>query len=112
MADFTYIPDFVVTQTQEFKTLVSKFENGAEQRRGKWAAPIHAFKLQFKNRMQSEMEGIRAFFSNKQGALIPFSWENPIDLIEYTVRFKEDSLTIDLIAYQIYNIALEFVEVK
>ena len=111
MADFTYTPDFVVVENKEYRTLVSKFENGAEQRRGKWNSPLHSFKLQFKNRPHAEMENIKTFFSNKEGALTPFTWENPIDSIEYTVRFKEDSLIVELIAYQLYNIALEFIEV-
>lgn len=112
MADFTYVPDYVVTETKEYKTVVSKFENGTEQRRAKWKDPIRMFKLQFKNRTQAEMEGIKTFFSGKEGALTPFSWENPIDSVEYTVRFKEDSLSVELVSYQIYNIAFDFVEVK
>ena len=112
MPDFTYVPDFIVTETKGYKTLVSTFENGVEQRRKKWSAPLRSFKLQFKNRPHDEMEALKTFFSSKEGMFTPFTWENPLDSQEYIVRFKEDSLTVDLIAYQIYNITFEFVEVK
>jgi uncharacterized protein (TIGR02217 family) len=112
MPDFIYNPDFVISETKEYKTLVSTFENGAEQRRKKWNSPLRSFKLQFRNRSQSEMENVKAFFSSKEGAFASFTWENPLDSQEYTVRFKEDSLAVDLIAYQMYNFNLEFIEVK
>ncbi len=112
MADFTNIPDFVVSETKGYKTLVSTFENGAEQRRRKWHSPVHSFKLQFRNRTRDEMESIKAFFVSKEGMFSVFSWENPIDAQEYVVRFKEDSLLVELIAYNIYDIRVEFVEVK
>ena len=112
MADFTYLPDFVLVENKEYKTLISKFENGTEQRRGKWSSPLHTFNLQFKNRTQAEMEDLKAFFSDKEGMLDAFTWENPIDSTEYTVRFKEDGFTAELVAYQIYNVVLKFIQVK
>lgn len=112
MADFNYTCDKVVVETIVHSTLISSFENGYEQRRNKWANPLREFKLKFENRTQAEMEDIRDFFLSKLGAYSSFTWENPNDGEEYTVRFEKDSLEITAIAYQIFSIEVRFVEVR
>jgi len=112
MADFTYSVDRVVTEEVIFNTLISEFENGYEQRRAKWSSPLRRFKLIARNRTQTEMENIRDFFLNKKGAYSSFTWENPNDSTEYTVRFEKDSLEIKRVAYQIYDISFNFMEVR
>lgn len=111
MSDFTEAPDNVIDEEPIFSTLVSEFENGYEQRRAKWASPKRKWVLEFKNRIQSEMETIRNFFITKKGEYSSFTWTNPIDSTEYTVRFDEDSLLIQRKAFEIYDITLKFVEV-
>ena len=44
MSDFNFKPDFVIEETVEYKTLISEFENGAEQRRRKWENPIRKWR--------------------------------------------------------------------
>lgn len=112
MSDFTYLPDFLIDEAVEYKTLVSEFENGAEQRRRKWANPLSKWTLRFNNRTLSEMEEVRDFFKNKFGALMSFTWTNPNDSAEYTVRFAEDSFKFSRKAYGVYDFEFDFVEVK
>jgi phage-related protein len=112
MSDFNYTPDFTVDETVQYKTLVSEFENGAEQRRRKWANPLRKWTLRFRHRHLSEMNDIRNFFMGKCGAFGAFTWTNPNDSTEYTVRFAEDSFRFTLKAYRIYDFELDFVEVK
>lgn len=112
MSDFNYNPDFVVDETVQYKTLISEFENGVEQRRRKWANPLRKWTLRFQQRTKTEMENIRDFFMGKYGALTSFTWTNPNDSVEYTVRFVEDSFKFSLKAYQIYDFEFDFIEVK
>lgn len=112
MSDFNYTPDFTVDEAVQYKTLVSEFENGVEQRRRKWANPLRKWTLRFGHRTLSEMNDIRNFFMGKYGSLTSFTWTNPNDSVEYTVRFVEDSFKFVLRAYQIYDFELDFIEVK
>jgi len=112
MSDFNYSADRVVEEEITYKTLITEFENGYEQRRKKWDSPLRQFKLQFKTRTQSELEDIRDFFTGKYGAYTSFTWTNPNDSEEYTVRFKEDSFGFRRVAYQIYDCEVIFIEVR
>jgi len=112
MSDFSWLPDFLIDEAVEYKTLVSEFENGAEQRRRKWQNPLSKWTLRFNNRTLSEMQAVRNFFKSKFGALMSFTWTNPNDAVEYTVRFVEDSFQFSRKAYGVYDFEFEFIEVK
>jgi len=112
MSDFNMLPDFVFEETQEYKTLVSEFENGVEQRRRKWANPVGKWTLRFKNRIKVDMETVRDFFKSKYGSFMTFTWTNPNDSLEYNVRFVEDSFKSSIKAYGVYDFEFEFIEVK
>ena len=112
MADFTTIPDFVFEELPRFKTLISTFENGYEQRRNKWSSDIREFHLVFKNRTDTEFETVRDFIIAKLGSYTSFTFENPNDTTEYTVRFKEDSLTFVRHSGEIYDFEFDLVEVR
>jgi phage-related protein len=68
--------------------------------------------LRFQHRTKTEMESVRDFFMGKYGALTSFTWTNPNDSVEYTVRFVEDSFKFVLKAYQVYDFEFDFIEVK
>ena len=111
MSDFNFRPDYTVEETVSFKTLVSEFENGAEQRRRKWDTPQRKWSLKFYSRRTAETNEIKSFFLSKSGAFLSFTWTNPNDSLEYRVRFSEDSFKHILKDYQIYDIECEFLEV-
>jgi len=112
MSEFTFVPDFTVDESVAFKTIVSEFENGAEQRRRKWATPQRRWSLRFKSKTQAELNAVKSFFLAKYGALIAFTWTNPNDGVEYTVRFVDDSFKFTLKDYQIYDFEFDLIEVK
>lgn len=111
MSDFTYSVDSVIEEDIGYATRVSSFENGVEQRRSVRSSSIRKFSLNFQNRTQAEMEQIRDFFIAKLGQLTSFTWTNPNDSVEYTVRFSEDSFKHTRDAYDIYNFQCQFVQV-
>lgn len=111
MSDFNWLPDFVFEETLEYKTLISEFENGSEQRRRKWSRPHKKWQLRFSNKTKQEMEAVRSFYANRYGAFLPFVWENPNDGVSYTVRFGSDSFKFGLKAFEVYDFEIEFLEV-
>lgn len=112
MSEFSYLPDSVIDEAVEYKTLISEFENGAEQRRRKRLNPLAKWTLRFSNRTHPEMTEVRDFFKSKFGAFMAFTWTNPNDSVEYTVRFIEDSFQFSRKAYGVYDFECEFIEVK
>lgn len=112
MSDFSYTPDFVVEGKINYKTQVTQFESGTEQRRKKWANPKRQWTLHYKNRTSTEMSNVRTFFAGKYGAYSSFTWTSPLDSTEYTVRFDDDSFAYSLKAYGIYDFSIKFIEVK
>ena len=112
MSDFTQTPYAVMEETPRYSTLISNFENGVEQRRAKWASPIREFTLTFRNMTSAEYVVMKNFFIAKLGAYTTFTWTNPNDSVEYTVRFKDDSLKITRRAYQVYDYDATFIVVK
>lgn len=110
--DLTLKPDYAVEQTAEYKTLISQFENGVEQRRAKWSAPLRQWKLVFNNRSASDVTTIMTLFNNKKGSLTSFLWTCPIDSTQYTVRFAQDSITKRLINPGIYTFSFDLIQVK
>jgi len=110
MADFTTIPDFTFDETPQFLTLISEFENGTEQRRNKRANPVRKWHLVFRNRTKAEFETVRDFFISKKGSYSSFTWENPNNETEYTVRFGADSLTLSTPNPLIYNFEFDLIQ--
>ena len=112
MSDFTYTPDFVYVEKTSWNTLISKFENGVEQRRKKRSSQDRVFTLSYKTRPASDMSNIKSFFDSKSGAFAAFTWTNLNDSVEYNVRFLEDSFESSLVAPGKYDFSFQFVEDK
>ena len=96
----------------KFKTLVTEFENGAEQRRSKWGAPLRKFTLSYTNRLAFELAQVRDLFLLKLGAASEFTWTNPNDNVEYSVRFQEDSFKFSNKAYGVYDFDVSLVQAR
>lgn len=101
--DLILNPDYVFDEEPQYRTLISQFENGAEQRRAKRSGAITEYKLVYKNRSQADLDTITALFHSKKGALTSFTWTHPISGSTLTVRFKEDTLKYSNVSYRLYN---------
>lgn len=114
MEKFTWEAYNVYTERPQFRTLISKFESGYEQRRAKWTYPQRTFVLQFEmSDWQTEAEQILNFFIARKGSFEAFEWDNPNDNITYRVRFAEDFIDLARFAYQLYSLGeVRFVEVR
>ena len=112
MADFILVPNNTFETTLEFNTLISDFENGSEQRRSKWSSQRRSWHLIYANRNSTELATIKTLFESKLGAGTSFTWTNPLDNIDYTVRFKDNKLPYNRISNNLYNIEFDLIEVK
>lgn len=111
MADFTHTPNSRVKETIEYDTLVSESENGVEQRRTKRSSARRTFECFATNQTPTELSTVTTMFNSKKGRYGSFTWNNPNDSTDYTVRFKEDSLRISREGYQIYDFEYTLIEV-
>jgi hypothetical protein len=111
-ADFTLAPDFGLEEAPQFKTVISQYENGVEQRRAKWSTPIREWRLCYKNRPATDYCCVRDFYICKCGGFCSWVWQNSNDNCCYTVRFKEDSLAWTLDAYCNWNFSFSLIQVK
>ena len=109
MSILTLVPDYTLESTFEYSTLITKFENGVEQRRPRRANTLTGFKLNYKNRPLADLTTIQALFASQQGAFAAFTWTNPEDSVNYNVRFKQDTLTKQLKFYGLWDFTFELV---
>lgn len=111
METFSFNVNVPFEETINYKTLVTEFESGKEKRRKRWLTPKRIFSLSFVGKNETDIDAIWDFYQARNGRYDPFSFVNPIDGVTYTVRFAEDNLTRELIAYKLHNSSLKLVQV-
>lgn len=109
--DLTLAPHFTLPITTEYKTLVSAFENGAEQRRQKRTNAIRKWKLMYNNISSTDKGTLQTLFDNQKGQATSFLWTDPLSSTQYTVRFASDQLECVLKAYNVFDVSFELVQV-
>lgn len=107
----SFVPDQAIQLSKEYTTIISTFENGAEQRRQKRDNPNREWSLSYKLRTASEKNLFVAFFDSQKGNLKAFNWTNPEDNVQYLVRFKDGSLSVEQLKYDLYNYSVVLKEV-
>jgi hypothetical protein len=75
----------------DYPVIISEFENDTEQRRLKHGNKVIGFKIASPALTYVQLQDYRNFFISKYGALTSFTFTNPFDNTEYTVRFVQDS---------------------
>lgn len=69
----TYQYDY--QETMNFRTAVSDFESGTEQRRARWSEPLRSFKLSFPGLTYGQIETLFNFYTDRQGAYDTFYFD-------------------------------------
>lgn len=88
---FTWRGNEEFTKETEYRTLITEFENGPEQRRNK-QPKRRIFQLPF-NQFEEDAQDIRSFFEDRQGRLKSFYWQHPDTGEVIKVRFGNDTLS-------------------
>lgn len=115
MATFSVDPTYVFEDAIQFKTQITTYEDGSEQRHA-LGSPKRMFTLRFLAVTEATRDTIHAFHQARYGAAESFTWTNPLDSTVYTVRFINDALEEQNIGYNdtdgdIFNIECQFLEV-
>lgn len=109
MADFSWRGDGEFTEEHQYKTLVTEFESGAEQRRNK-QPKRRIFRLPF-TQFETEANEILDFFDSQQGRLSSFTWEHPDTGEVINVRFLNDKLERARIEGVAHDFTIDLIEV-
>lgn len=76
---FPLTPDFVYEAGDKWRTLVSEFESGKEQRRSMWSKQLAQFIVRKKAVSKTDIQSLRSFFNARKGSLDYFWFDNPDD---------------------------------
>ena len=115
LAKFDYKYKKAWQDSIEYKTLVTQFESGKEQRRSKGLSR-RKFTLEFDKttNYNNDADEIWRFFVNRKGKFEPFyfDWKKPDGTVEEVkVRFANDSLSREAFLDKAYSFGLELIEV-
>ena len=109
--DANWSPQYVFSYGPSYKTAVSDFDSGKEQRRQKWVSPRHRFHLVYNAITKAQADLMMAEFDSMKGAYTTISWTNPADNSSYTVRFVQDSLMQEFLTSTVCRLEFDFIEV-
>lgn len=98
-----------------YKTLITQFEGGKEQRRSKGERP-RVFRLKFEKQTTTKDDAheIYEFFRAREGQFEPFYWDyekSDGTTEEVKVRFNSDTLSREAFLNLLYTFGLTFIEV-
>lgn len=63
-------------ETQNWRTLVTRYEDGKEQRRNKWSQPKRGYVITLRGRTDTVMDQVWDFYTARSGAYDTFYFEN------------------------------------
>lgn len=101
---FTWAPTFSYEMEPEFRTDVTEFQNGAEERSSLLATPIRRWRLVFRGISSTVFEAIKSFFIARKGRYGSFNWVCLQDGQTYIVRFDDDSLPFTEIDKDVFTV--------
>lgn len=110
MEIFTWPCDPVRIRAEvEIPAIVSVFQTGPDTRRAK-GPPRRKWTLHFR-KDQVDADAIWSFYVARKGAFEAFLWTNPLDDVQYTVRFERDDLSRSVLWRCCFEFGLGIVEV-
>lgn len=90
-------------------TVKVEFEGNYAQTRPKYTRSMEKFSLHFRPITEADKTTLKTFFNTNSGN--SFTWTNPTNTIEYTIRFSEDTLRFKYILSERYEITIPLEEV-
>lgn len=80
----TPAPTFPYVIEPEWRTIVSEFDSGEEQRRQKWTYPHYNVKLSYYGLLSSAVANLYEFYQARKGAYEAFHFFEPTDATSHT----------------------------
>ncbi len=108
--------------SSRWNTIVDEVYSGGEQRRNLWTKPRRKWVLEF-SKDDVDTDTVMDFFNNRKGRYESFNWTwqavHPVtgenmggDGNSYTVRFDQDELNMEHLAFGYKNFQITLVEVN
>ncbi len=110
MATFTDAPSYVYEEDINYRTSIIDLEDGGEQR-SSYGTARRVFTLNYDRATVASKDSILAFYDARFGRYESFSWLNPNDNVTYTVRFIPESIELEEVEDEMWNIKLQFIQV-
>jgi hypothetical protein len=105
------VPTYSYTKQIGYKTLVSAFENGVEQRRNKWGQGKLTFTLTYAYLSTSDVTTLYNFYVSEKGSFTTFLFNDLSSTSAYTVRFVDDNLSLEQFAKNVSRTGLKMIQV-
>jgi uncharacterized protein (TIGR02217 family) len=105
------VPQYTFVEESGYKTLVSQFENGVEQRRQKWSRSKKTFTLNYGVISRTAMGLLKTHFDSALGSALSFTFVNPLDSASYTCRYVEDTFNCEQHGKSLVRVAIKLIEV-
>jgi|GEM_PF-916509 len=106
----TFDRGFPYREITKFNILETEMENGVVQKRNKWSKSQKKFQITFSVNTQAEILAIRDYFIAEEGSYSTFAFTDPLESVEYTVRFVENSFELTRDNYGSYSASVELIE--
>lgn len=72
------VPEYSYEEELRFRTLISQFENGTEQRRDAWSQPKKIFTLRYNVKTREEIDRLWNFYQLCKGPFKAFNFQSPV----------------------------------
>lgn len=110
MTSYPFTPSRITNVQTEYKTNITQFENGVEQRSPAWVKPKKTFAISQKYLNPTSLATLEEFFDSCRGSYSPFTFDNYLDGKTYTVRFKDDIFNVERINSFFCDVNFEVIE--
>jgi len=109
----TITPSYSIVHDIEFRTLVSSFENGAEQRRNKWSQGKRQWTLVYNALTTSQILDLYNFYTSQKGAYTSFTYTDWMSSTStsFTVRFADDKLSYEGFSKRLRRTGIKLIQV-
>lgn len=89
---FSFSPDFFWPLEVHMLTVIEEKEDGTEKRITKMPWPIRIYEAQLLAQTNDQKALFEEFFESKKGSNTAFTYTDPVEDIERTVRFESETL--------------------
>ncbi len=109
---FSFLPNFTYPLAVNMLTLVEEKEDGTEKRISKMPWGIRLFEAEFLAQTGAQKLALENFYESKKGSDVTFTYNDPVEDINYTVRFEDPRLTFKKRADTLWDVTVKLREVQ
>ena len=108
-SSLTSYPTYPIREQVINPAISSPFENGMVQVRPRFTRSRKRWSISYRALTEAEKNTVKNFYDSVSGGSYYFTWENPMDEVEHTVRFIND-MEITQITNTYYTVSFDLEE--